>query len=129
MKTLDRYIGSSFFRSFGLIISILLVLFSFLELLTQLDDIGKGSYQIPDVILFILLTVPRRMLDLMAISTLLGGIIALGMMADHRELLATRAGGVSARRSCLSVLASARQRIDPDAGHPDTGGAGGSPHG
>jgi len=106
MKTLDRYIGSSFFRSFGLIISILLVLFSFLELLTQLDDIGKGSYQIPDVILYILLTVPRRMLDLMAISTLLGGIIALGMLADHRELLAMQAGGVSARRICLSVLAS-----------------------
>jgi lipopolysaccharide export system permease protein len=106
MKTLDRYIGSSFFRSFGLIISILLVLFSFLELLTQLDDIGKGSYQIPDVILYILLTVPRRMLDLMAISTLLGGIIALGMLADHRELLAMQAAGVSARRICLSVLAS-----------------------
>lgn len=106
MKTLDRYIGSSFFRSFGLIISILLVLFSFLELLTQLDDIGKGSYQIPDAVLYILLTVPRRMLDLMAISTLLGAIIALGMLADHRELLAMQAGGVSARRICLSVLAS-----------------------
>ena len=71
MKTIDRHIGSSFLRSFGLIICTLLVLFSFLEMLTQLDDIGKGSYQIPDVIIFILLTLPRRMLDLMPISTLL----------------------------------------------------------
>jgi lipopolysaccharide export system permease protein len=106
MKTIDRYIGSSFLRSFGLIICILLVLFSFLEMLTQLDDIGKGSYQIPDVIIFILLTLPRRMLDLMPISTLLGGIIALGLMADHRELLAMQAGGVSVRRICLSVMAT-----------------------
>ena len=106
MKTIDRYIGSSFLRTFGILICVLLVLFSFLELLTQLDDIGKGSYQIPDVIFFIVLTLPRRMLDLMPISTLLGCIIALGLMADHRELTAMQAGGVSVRRICLSVLAT-----------------------
>jgi lipopolysaccharide export system permease protein len=106
MKLLDRYIGSSFLQSFGLIICILLVLFSLFELLAQLDDIGKGSYQISDVVLFICLTLPRRMLDLMPVSTLLGGIIALGLLADHRELLAMQAGGVSARRICLSVLAT-----------------------
>jgi lipopolysaccharide export system permease protein len=106
MKLLDRYIGSSFLQSFGLIICILLVLFSLFELLAQLDDIGKGSYQISDVIVFICLTLPRRMLDLMPVSTLLGGIIALGLLADHRELLAMQAGGVSARRICLSVLAT-----------------------
>jgi len=106
MKTIDRYIGSSFLRSFGIIIGVLLVLFSFLELLAQLDDVGKGSYQISDMIIFILLTLPRRMLDLMPISTLLGCIIALGVMADHRELTAMQAGGVSARRICLSVLAT-----------------------
>jgi lipopolysaccharide export system permease protein len=106
MKTLDRYIGSSFLQSFGLIICILLVLFSFFELLAQLDDIGKGSYQVSDVIVFICLTLPRRMLDLMPISTLLGGIIALGLLADHRELLAMQAGGMSPRRICLSVLAT-----------------------
>lgn len=106
MKTIDRYIGISFLRSFGIIICILLVLFSFLELMTQLNDIGKGSYQIPDVIIFIFLTLPRRMLDLMPISTLLGAIVALGLMADHRELTAMQAGGVSARRICLSVLAT-----------------------
>ena len=106
MKTLDRYIGSSFLRSFGLIICILLVLFSFFELLSQLKDIGKGSYQILDVIVFICLTLPRQMLDLMPISALLGGIIALGLLADRRELLAMQAGGMSARRICLSVLAT-----------------------
>ena len=106
MKTLDRYIGSSFIRSFGLIIAILLVLFSFFELLSQLKDIGKGSYQISDAIVFIFLTSPRRMLDLMPIGTLLGGIVALGLLADRRELLAMQAGGMSVRRICLSMLAS-----------------------
>jgi len=106
MKTLDRYIGNSFLKSFGLIICILLVLFSFFELMSQLDDIGKGTSTLTDVIISVCLTLPRRMLDLMPISTLLGGIIALGLLADHRELLAMQAGGVSTRRICVSVLAT-----------------------
>lgn len=106
MKTLDRYIGSAFIRSFGLIVGILLVLFSFFELMSQLNDVGKGSYRIWDAVVFTGLTLPRRMLDLMPISTLLGGIIGLGLLADHHELLAMQAGGMSARRISLSMLAS-----------------------
>jgi len=106
MKTLDRYIGISFLRSFVLIIIILVALFSFLELVYQLDDVGKGNYQIRDVLVFICLKLPRRMLDLMPISTLLGSIIALGLLADHDELLAMQAGGMSIRRICWSVLAA-----------------------
>lgn len=106
MKTIDRYIGSSFLRSFGLVVIILVVLFSFLELLSQLDDVGKGNYQVRDVFLFIGLTLPRRMLDLMPISTLLGSVVALGLLADHGELLAMQAGGISVQRICWSMFAT-----------------------
>jgi lipopolysaccharide export system permease protein len=106
MLTLDRYIGISFLRSFFLIIIILVALFSFLELVTQLDDVGKGNFRVPDALVFIGLSMPRRMLDLMPISTLLGSVIALGLLADHGELLAMQAGGMSVQRICMSVLAA-----------------------
>ena len=106
MKTIDRYIGSSFLRSFGLVVIILVVLFSFLELLAQLDDAGKGNYQVGDVFIFIGLTLPRRMLDLMPISALLGSVVALGLLADHGELLAMQAGGISVQRICWSMFAT-----------------------
>ena len=92
-------------RSLVLVISILVVLFSFLEFVSQLDDVGTGNYQLKDVFLFIGLTLPRRILDMMPISTLLGSIVALGLLADHGELLAMQAGGMSVRRICLSVFA------------------------
>ena len=98
--------GSSFLRSFGLVVVILVVLFSFLELLSQLDDAGKGNYQIRDVFIFIGLTLPRRILDLMPISALLGSVVALGLLADHGELLAMQAGGISVRRICWSMYAT-----------------------
>ena len=104
MKTLDRHIGNSFLRSFLLIVVILLALFSFLELVSQLDDVGKGNFRVNDALVFIGLTLPRRLLDLMPISTLLGSVIALGLLADHGELLAMQAGGMSTRRICWSVF-------------------------
>jgi lipopolysaccharide export system permease protein len=106
MKTIDRYIGSSFLRSFGLVVLILVVLFSFLELLSQLNDVGKGNYLVKDVFLFIGLTLPRRVLDLMPISTLLGSVVALGLLADNGELLAMQAGGISVQRICWSMFAT-----------------------
>ena len=104
MKTLDRHIGVSFVRSFLTIFIILVALFSLLELMSQLDDVGDGNYQVKDVFIFIGLTLPRRMLELMPISTLLGSVVALGLLADHNELLAMQAVGVSARRICWSVF-------------------------
>jgi len=106
MKTIDRYIGNSLLRSFGLVVIILVVLFSFLELLSQLNVVGKGNYLVEDVFLFIGLTLPRRMLDLMPISTLLGSVVALGLLADHGELLAMQAGGISVQRICWSMFAT-----------------------
>jgi lipopolysaccharide export system permease protein len=107
MRTLDRYLGTSFFRGFLLVVLVLVSLFSFLELVTQLDDVGKGNFQAIDAFIFVGLTLPRRIIDMLPISALLGGIIGLGMLAERGELVAMRAAGLSVRRICFSVLAAA----------------------
>ena len=104
MRILDFYIGKSFLKYFFLIIVILMVLFSLFELLSQLDDVGKEGYRLSNALIFIALTLPKRILDLMPISTLLGGIIALGLMADHGELTAMEASGISVLRICTTVF-------------------------
>jgi lipopolysaccharide export system permease protein len=106
MRILDFYIGRSFLKYFFLITIILMVLFSLFELLSQLDEVGKGSYRLYNALTFVLLTLPKRLLDFMPISTLLGGIVALGLMADHGELVAMEASGVSILRICTAVLVS-----------------------
>ena len=106
MKILDLYIGTRFLRGVFLIVLVLVALFSFLELVSQLSDVGKGYYTLKDAFIFVGLTLPRRVLDLMPICTLLGSIVALGLLADHRELLAMQVGGFSVRRICWSVFIS-----------------------
>jgi len=107
MRTLDLYLGKNFFRGFFLVALVLVSLFSFLELVTQLDDVGKGNFQAVDAFIFVGLTLPRRIIDMLPISALLGGIIGLGMLAKRGELIAMRAAGLSVRRICFSVLAAA----------------------
>ena len=107
MTILDRYLGSSFFRGFFLVVLVLVSLFSFLELVSQLDQVGKGNFQTIDAFIFVGLTLPKRIIDMLPISALLGGIIGLGMLAERGELVAMRAAGLSVRRICFSVLAAA----------------------
>lgn len=107
LTIIDRHLGSTTVMGFLLVLGVLLTLFSFIELMSQINDIGKGSYQLIDAFLFVALTIPRRAVELMPVSMLLGSIVALGMLADHNELLAMQAGGVPVRRICAAVLGAA----------------------
>jgi len=104
MNITDRYIIRNFLQAFLLVAAILLFLFSFIELMGQLKDIGTSHYQLGDAIRFIILTTPKRWFDLLPVATLLGSIIGLGLLADHNELLAMQAAGFRPWRICLPVL-------------------------
>lgn len=106
MKLLDFYIGSRFLECFLLVISILAVFFSLMEFLSQLDDVGKGMYRLGDALTFVIFTLPKCLLDLMPVSAMLGGIIALGMLADYGELIALQAAGISLLRISAAVFAT-----------------------
>ncbi|RPJ75512.1 MAG: LPS export ABC transporter permease LptG, partial [Desulfobacteraceae bacterium] len=44
IKVVDRYLGRSTLMGFLLVLSVLLVLFSLIEILVQLNDVGKGDF-------------------------------------------------------------------------------------
>ncbi len=107
VRLADRYLGSSTIQGFLLILFVLVFLFSFLELMSQLNDVGKGNYQLLDAFIYTLFTVPKRATDLMPVSALLGSIVALGILADHNELTAMQAAGISVKRICTSIIGTA----------------------
>jgi len=107
MKIIDFYIAKSFIRCFLVVLSVLGFLFTFFELIMELYDLGTGQYQITDALSFVFLTLPGRISELIAPSSLLGGIVALGLLADNNELVAMRASGISVHRICWSVIGAA----------------------
>lgn len=103
----DRYLARCYLTGTVPVLLVLLVLFSFLALTDELEDVGQGAYTALDAFSVVLYTMPRRIVDLMPVTMLLGGLIGLGAMANHQELIAARAMGMSRQRLGQPVLALA----------------------
>lgn len=86
--------------------AVLLPLFSFVDLVEQLDASGEGRYGVALAFAYVGLMLPRRLIELGPFIALLGSIVALGALASHRELTALRSVGVSPGRIALAALKS-----------------------
>jgi lipopolysaccharide export system permease protein len=104
MTLLDRYLEVATLKVLVLAAAGLTALFSLLELVNQLHDVGTGRYRLIDALAYVLLTAPARLLELMPVSMLLATLFALGSLASHNELTVMRATGVSALRIIGSVF-------------------------
>jgi lipopolysaccharide export system permease protein len=104
MNLLDRYIGLAALRSIFLVGLGLTTLFSLLEFVDQLRDVGQGNYRVLDAFFFVLLTAPLRLLRLIPVAVLLGTLFGLGNMASDSELIAMQSVGLSRRQIAGSVL-------------------------
>jgi lipopolysaccharide export system permease protein len=104
MILLERYIADAAAKSLVLVTAGLTSLFSLLELVNQLHDVGKGTYRLFDAIAYVLLTAPARVLQLMPVSMLLASLFALGTLANRNELTIMRAAGMSLRRIVGAVF-------------------------
>ncbi len=78
-----------------LALSVLVALFSFFSLINQLEEAGRGTYDVPQVIIYVLLTTPRLAYELFPIAAVIGSMAALGILARNSELAIIRISGVS----------------------------------
>lgn len=104
MTILDRYIAFNYLKGMVPVMVLLLALFSFLALAEELEQVGSGTFRQIDAFLVVFYTTPRRMVDLMPVTALLGGLMGLGALANHQELMAARAAGLSKARMALPVF-------------------------
>ena len=103
MVKLDRYIGTSVFFAILAVLGIIVglsLLFSFID---ELGDVGE-SYGLLNVAEWVLLTVPRRVYEMLPMAALIGCLIGLGNLASSSELTIMRAAGVSVGRIVWAVM-------------------------
>lgn len=104
MKIIDRYLSRSVAASSLLVLVVLLSLFSLVEIVSELEDVGRGNYRLIEAVQVIVLTLPGLAAQIMPLVALLGTTLGLGMMAMNNELVVLRASGVSITRVVLSVM-------------------------
>ncbi|UGA54475.1 LPS export ABC transporter permease LptG [Vibrio sp. VB16] len=106
-KIFDLYIGRTIIATTFLTLSTLVGLSGIIKYVEQLRKVGRGSYDLVQALYFVLLGMPRDIEMFFPMATLLGALIALGMLASSSELTVMQASGFSKLDVGLSVLKTA----------------------
>ena len=95
MTLLRAYLVMAVFRGVVSVLAVLVVVTCAIDFVGQLNDVGTGDYDLQAALSYIGLRVPRTMFTTLPIAALIGGLLSLGNLAVHRELVVMRASGVS----------------------------------
>jgi lipopolysaccharide export system permease protein len=95
MKILNRYILIEVASNVLIVMLALIAMFSFFDLIQELDALGRGSYGLGKILLFVILSSPGHVYDVMPVAVLVGCMYSLGQFARYSELVVLRVSGLS----------------------------------
>lgn len=104
MNIITRYLLKEITASVLLIMLALIAMFSFFDLIQELESLGRGSYGLNKIILFVILSAPGHIYEIMPVAVLVGCMYSIGRFARHSELIILRVSGISLAGITLSLL-------------------------
>lgn len=104
MKILNKYLLKEIVSNVLMVMLALIAMFSFFDLIQELDALGKGSYGLGKILLFVLLSAPGHVYDVMPVAVLVGCMYSLGQFARYSELVVLRVSGLSIFDIALLLL-------------------------
>ena len=104
MKILNRYLAHEIISSTLFVLFALLMLFAFFDLIGELGQLGKGSYHLPKLMLFVFLTLPGHVYELLPVAALIGTLFALARLVQNSEFTVMRVSGLSIQRIAFSLM-------------------------
>jgi lipopolysaccharide export system permease protein len=108
MQTIRRLLHREIWISVGFVALAFLTLFSFFDLVEELDDIGKGNpaspYRLTHAALHTLLWAPSRLYELLPIAVLIGCIFVMARFAQSSEFTILRTSGMGPWRALKTLL-------------------------
>lgn len=95
LKIFERYLAREIYGATTLVLVAFLMLFAFFDFIGEIQQLGKGGYQLHHAVSYVLLTLPGRVYELFPIAVLIGTLYALTLLARHSEITVLRASGLS----------------------------------
>ena len=95
MKILGRYIRRQILASVLLVLVSLILLFTFFDLMNELDDVGEGKVSVKLLLALVALGIPGRVYELFPVAVLIGTLLALARLVLNSEYAVMRTSGVS----------------------------------
>ena len=103
MMKLEWYIARHVILAILVVLLVVVGLDFVSSLLDGLNDVDE-FFTFWSLLEYLMLTVPRRIYEFIPLSSLVGCLIGLGLLASHSELTVMRAAGFSTRRILLAVF-------------------------
>jgi lipopolysaccharide export system permease protein len=104
MNIITRYLLKEITVSVTLIMLALIAMFSFFDLIQELESLGRGNYGLSKVLLFVILSAPGHIYEIMPVAVLVGCMYSIGQLARHSELIILRVSGISSTGIAISLL-------------------------
>jgi len=104
VKTLNRYIGREVFFATLLIFIALLMLFAFFDLIHELANVGRDGYPLGRALLFVGLSLPGHVYELMPTAVLIGTLFAISQLVGNSEYTVMRTSGASLTQITVAIL-------------------------
>lgn len=101
---LERYIARAVLRTTLLTILALAFMLVFFTFVDKLDEVQQDQYDIFDAFKMALYSVPNHLFEAFPVAALIGGLLGLGGLANHSEIVAMRAGGFALKSIVYAVL-------------------------
>ena len=101
---IERYLNKEFILNIFLVMLGLISLFAFFDFMQEIDDLGKGSYGLIQVCIYVFLSLPGRLYEIIPLAVLLGSMFAISQLASTSELTVIRSSGFSIKKIAKSLL-------------------------
>ena len=92
---LDRYVGRNVLSSVLLIALCLCLLTGLITLVDKTRYVGRGNVDFLFVCEYVLMHMPGFLVALFPVSTLIGSVVGLGILARNSEIIVMQSGGMS----------------------------------
>lgn len=98
MKKIDRHICKIFMKFFLLSAFAFINIFVLSQIFKIIKYVTEGKMTGFESIEFILVSIPKMLIDIMPLAVLLGGLIAMNVMATNLEIMSLKTSGISFKR-------------------------------
>jgi lipopolysaccharide export system permease protein len=99
----ERYLAKQIYLAFFFILFALISLFIFFDFIAEISDVS-GSYTLFWAFLTVLLRVPSRLVEIMPIAGLIGGIYVMASLAAQSEYTILRVAGLDTRKALATLM-------------------------
>jgi lipopolysaccharide export system permease protein len=107
MILLDRYLLKQFSKNFVLVMAALVTIYLLIDFFERIDDFVENQKSFSLAVKYLVLKIPLIIEQLTPIIILLGGIIVLGLLNHHGEILALKAVGIHTFRITFPITGTA----------------------